>query len=326
MGNGIVESGLGRTERLEVEQRTTDPSTTKQGEMWLRTDVAPETDQLATLRVDNGSGTWDVPVFDASATVDNVQKVFRVPVGGVTGFVPVTGVTSTFPKLRFQHGGSTLELHDALTASAIPDSAIHRWSHSEGSGTILGDSIGNLDGTINGSSWATGTWVDGYSLNHDGTDDGVTTSDPSLNLNTDNWTAAITIQAESAGSTQRTAWGLQWGHAAAIDIGADGDLRVIWFTGDNTRYLRWSGWSTGTKYRVVATRDQNTEFALWVNNTKRDSNDASVDASTSTNGNTFGFRGDGFNYWDGDTDDAILADAAWSLTEIADDYDRQPWS
>jgi hypothetical protein len=172
MGRGIVEAGLGRTERLELEQRTSDPATTQQGEMWLRTDLAPATDQIATVRVDNGSGTWDVPVFDASASTTNVEKVLRLPVGGTVGFVPTTASGGAFSDLRLQHSGSTLQWHDSLEASVIPDSGDHQWHIDEGSGTTLNDSVGSVTATINGATWqAESGPVGGQFLSHDGVDD-----------------------------------------------------------------------------------------------------------------------------------------------------------
>lgn len=125
MGRGIVETGLGRTERLELQVRTTDPGTTHEGEAWIRSDVAPKTDQIATLRVDHGSGTWDIPIFDSAASAgQNVTPALRVRVGGVTGFVPATDDSPTFNAVRLQHDGSQYAAHDALTASAIPDSVV----------------------------------------------------------------------------------------------------------------------------------------------------------------------------------------------------------
>jgi hypothetical protein len=177
MGRGIVETGLGRTERLELEQRTSDPTSTKEGEAWLRTDLAPATDQIATVRFDNGSGTWDIPVFDDAATVENVEKVLRIPVAGTVGFVPVTTASAAFPDLGFQHNGSRHGLHDSLTASAIPDSVasqgVNYWPIDEGSGTTLVDAIGSSDLTIQGGTRTTGVGEGDEYVDLDGTDDDI---------------------------------------------------------------------------------------------------------------------------------------------------------
>jgi hypothetical protein len=123
MGRGIIESGLFRAERYGVEERTSDPSTHVEGDRWIRTDLAPDTDQIATYRFDMGSEVVDFPIYDGGATVDGVEKVRRVRVNGTTGFVPFAESGANYPQWAIQHKGSRLGAHDALTASAIPDDA-----------------------------------------------------------------------------------------------------------------------------------------------------------------------------------------------------------
>jgi len=154
--------------------------------MWLRTDLAPATDQIATLRVDNGSGTWDVPVFDASASTTNVEKVLRIPVGGTVGFVPTTSSGGAFSDLRLQHSGSTLQWHDSLEASVIPDSVViqnYATTWTQGDGTWADDATadGAQDMSITGDP-QDGTLSDGAeALDWDGVDDyGATTLPSSL--------------------------------------------------------------------------------------------------------------------------------------------------
>lgn len=160
MGRGIVEVGKGRTERYQLEVRTTDPNSTQNGEMWIRSDVAPDTDQIGTLRVDNGSGTWDVPIYDDAASVSNVEKLLRVPIGGTTGFIPVTTEGGTFPQLRMQHGGSLHEFHDDTEASAIPDSGVLH---------VRASDLGLSDGD------PVTTWTDKSSGGHDLSSSGTVT-------------------------------------------------------------------------------------------------------------------------------------------------------
>jgi len=128
MGRGIVESGLFRSERVQFELRTTDPAITKEGEAWVRTDLAPNTDQLATLRFDGGASTFDMPIFDSAATVTNVEKVWRVSIGGTVGFIPLAaaGESGAYPQVKYQHNGNALDGHDSLVVSAIPDSVVSR--------------------------------------------------------------------------------------------------------------------------------------------------------------------------------------------------------
>ena len=159
MSRGIVESGLFRTERLGLELRTSDPANYKSGEGWIRTDIAPKAEQLATFRFNDGGSLIDVPIFDSAASFGSgVETVFRVPIGGTVGVVPLraAGNTGAYPQLKFQHAGNTLDWHDSL--SVIPDSGgTHQWNSDKGSGTTWGDSIGTLDGSISGPTWVTGS-------------------------------------------------------------------------------------------------------------------------------------------------------------------------
>lgn len=133
MGRGIVESGLFRTERVGLEVRTSDPAITKEGDYWVRSDIAPASEQIATLRFDRGASIVDIPIFNSAASVTNVKKVWRLEVGGVTGFVPLaaSGESGSYPWLRFQHGGAALETHNALEVSAIPDSVVDNFEDND---------------------------------------------------------------------------------------------------------------------------------------------------------------------------------------------------
>lgn len=178
MGRGIVESGLFRSERYQLEQRTTDPASTSEGEMWIRTDLAPDSDQLATLRFDAGGSTWDVPIYDVAATTDNVEKAWRVQVGGATGFVPITDDNAAHPALKFQHNGTAYGAHNALTASAIPDSAIAHWDATQlayNDGVTVDpwtDSEASLDmSAVGGPTFQTNVTNSQPAVQYDGTDD-----------------------------------------------------------------------------------------------------------------------------------------------------------
>jgi hypothetical protein len=86
--------------------------------MWIRTDLAPDTDQLATLRFDAGGSFWDFPIYDvAASTGSKVSKAWRVRVGGATGFVPIAESGASHPALKYQHNGTPYEANDALTAA-----------------------------------------------------------------------------------------------------------------------------------------------------------------------------------------------------------------
>jgi len=79
---------------------------------------------------------------------------------------------------EFQAFGSVRDVSDEgvvltfETGVAIPDSGgTHQWDTDEGSGSTLTDTIGSLDGSINGATWTTGEGTGGVYLDYDGTDD-----------------------------------------------------------------------------------------------------------------------------------------------------------
>jgi len=101
-------------EQYVFEERTADPASTVEGERWLRTDLNSG-DKLATLRVDVGGSTLDVPVFPTGTSEDGVTEALRLRVGSQTGYIPAVADTSAagFPQLRLQHDGQVYGYHDA---------------------------------------------------------------------------------------------------------------------------------------------------------------------------------------------------------------------
>lgn len=140
MGRGIIESGLFRTEQLEIEQRTADPATPEPDEEWLRVDIKPQYEDangttqtgLAEYRVANGDGTVDTAPVAAvgDAVGENVIDKDRlyVDAGGSptgTGFIPQATSGAAYPNRRLEHPtDGQVAMHNALTASAIPDSVV----------------------------------------------------------------------------------------------------------------------------------------------------------------------------------------------------------
>lgn len=115
------------SDRLNLALRTSDPSNPGGGEAWIRTDL-DSGDRLATLRV---QGVGDVPIFPTGMSGDNVIEVFRCQLPAGTGFVPLASGGAAYPQLGFQHDGSAYGYHDALSASAIPDSVVDHFEASQ---------------------------------------------------------------------------------------------------------------------------------------------------------------------------------------------------
>jgi hypothetical protein len=137
--------------------------------MWIRTDLAPDTDQLATLRFDAGGSTLDVPIYDVSASTTNVSKAWRFQVGGAVGFAPIVEAGATYPALRHQHNGAVYGTHDSLGArvtviDGFEDGDVAGWSGESSFQTTTDSIIGDYAATITNR-------VDGpvaYSLYGDG--------------------------------------------------------------------------------------------------------------------------------------------------------------
>lgn len=112
-------------EQYVFEERTSDPSSTVEGERWLRTDLTSG-DKIATLRVDVGGSTLDVPVFPTGTSEDGVTEALRVRVGSQTGYIPAIADTSAagFPQLRLQHDGQVYGYHNEQGVFAFFDVAI----------------------------------------------------------------------------------------------------------------------------------------------------------------------------------------------------------
>jgi len=149
--------GIGRisaeqfwTEQVRLTPLTSDPNDSEEGELWLRADLAEEDDQLATLRLDTGGSTVDIPVFDLAADVpDDVSTQLRLVVDGQQGFVPTTADDAAIPQLGLWSDGVRYGAADGLRA--IPDSVIDNLEPSDG------DPAGPYDEGDDLSSFYSGT-------------------------------------------------------------------------------------------------------------------------------------------------------------------------
>jgi hypothetical protein len=210
MGRGILE-GTPRTEQVELEQRTSDPSNPDAQEAWLRVDIKPTYEDadgtqqtgVAEYRIANGDGGVDTaPVAQLGhATGQDVidkRRVFVDAGGSPTGvgFIPYATASSglaSYPKRRLEHPtDGRLQMHDALYR-AIPDSVVNQYPTDTGSGSTLQDAEGAEDGTINGPTWQSlADAVGGFYLSYDGVDDTTDFADSAFDYTTQ---AAMTVTA-----------------------------------------------------------------------------------------------------------------------------------
>jgi len=133
----------------------------------------PTTWSVVASATTDANGEWSVSGLSASA-VERYHAVAQYDSGTefvnfeslpylstpADAFAPRTAVNMNTPTASVSVG------------SAIPDSGgTHQWNHDEASGSTLNDSIGSLDGTINGATWQTDAGAAGAYLDYDGVDD-----------------------------------------------------------------------------------------------------------------------------------------------------------
>lgn len=173
-------------EQFVFDERTADPSSTQEGERWLRTDLTSG-DKIATLRVDVGSSILDVPVFPVGTAEDSVVEAIRVRVGSQTGYIPAVPETNAnFPALRLQHNGQVFGYHDEQGVFAFFDVAISSTNSPVEEGSNL-----NVDYSVVNTGFSANNTQD-IRLNIDSTeedrDTNITLSPSSSTTGTLTWT------------------------------------------------------------------------------------------------------------------------------------------
>jgi len=163
-GVGRISAEQFWTEQVRLTALESDPNDSEEGELWLREDVAEEDDQLATIRLDTGGSTVDIPVFDVGADVpDDVSTQLRLVVDGQQGFVPTVEDGGSIPQLAVWSDGVRHEAIEELVA--LPDGLINQYELSEGTGTTSTDSEGDNDLTLDDESlWFADSRVTGDHL------------------------------------------------------------------------------------------------------------------------------------------------------------------
>jgi len=187
-------------ERLRHTPRTSDPANPSKGDEWLRSDLAPETDQIATFRFHDGTQIHNIPVFVEGTSGPDVEEVKQIEVNGQNGYVPITATNPTLPQRGFQYAGVRYGLHAPV--SAPPASAITRYRFDEGAGSTAIDSWGNNDGTINGATYTADAAVGYYALTFSSGDYVEVPHDSSLSIAGSGITITARIRPSSVGDVQ----------------------------------------------------------------------------------------------------------------------------
>ena len=221
-------------------------------------------------------------------------------------------------------------LVDGQRISAIPDSAIHQWRFDEGSGTTANDDIGDLDGSISGSTFVSdNNGVGEFVLDFDGTDDHVDYEEVPSEIQGSNTEFSIAITAEDLdsitvdGSNRPIIW--SWDSRSTLAF-EGGDL--VWYVDDQTGVGISQNDIPSGRVRVCATHD-NGSHNLYINGS--DDNLFSSGVAPDTTGGNMRIgalqdRVDSEFHYEGILDNPIIYDKELTQQEVDDDLARQPWS
>jgi hypothetical protein len=350
MGIGSITAEEVFSERVELQPRTSDPSNTEEGEGWIRSDVAPKTGQIGTLRFDTGSGTVDLPIFDTAASPDaGIETHLRVPVGGQQGFVPTTDDGGEVPAVGVWDSGTRYGGHNALKLGPDASAGIHQWPYAEGSGDTAQDAAGSADGSINGPTWISGDHKSGYALDGAGDPEYINcgqVNDLFSSNNIDNHAVAFTIKTDSGGAlSQLTTSDFDvYQLKSPVDTGSSQkfglEIQESQTGNYNSNAVETSGnINDNVKHRVSISVDgvDVSNWKLYLDGvdakviTANEIGDyGNIDLTALSNLDFPHFAnndaGTIINYLTGVVDNYIIFDRPLTDQEHKDDYNNQPWS
>jgi len=137
MSSGLIYAETVRAEQLQLTVYSgSDPANAKGQDNWVRDDIAPDSDQLATWRWDVGEDEpLDIPIYDVNGSFGaDISKALHVPeINGSEGFIPLTTNSPATPQVGVIDDTGTRWGTDGLTA--IPDSLEHQFVASSWSGS-----------------------------------------------------------------------------------------------------------------------------------------------------------------------------------------------
>ena len=223
------------------------------------------------------------------------------------------------------------ELRELVIPSAIPDSVVNRWPMDEGDGTTFSDAVGTADGEWFGGAWVSdSSYIGDYGYSLDGVDD---YGDTGETMPANSLTLLATVNFSSDKSKTEYIHGVQ-------DSGNAGG-RMLRFHNGGTNRIQFESMndngsidnaeydlpSTG-RYRVAGILDASVpEIRVAVDGTVRDTTAVSGSFGTQLSNHKVGRRPDEpEGYYDGEVDEPLIANEAYSSQQLTDDYNRQPWA
>lgn len=303
--------------------------------------------QIGTIRLQTqNNGTVSVPVFNTGDSDSSVYEIYRVETAGGTGFIPLADTAdAAYPYLRVQTQNlGTLAVHDDSTTeiplNSVPASASHRWAMNDGSGTTVTDVINGANLSTGGAIWISGSqYQGGFALERDNASDAVDGSGLTTNVGFDGpFTLAMTYKAD-ANYNNNAGFASPNGMNSALpfDSGFGSQNNVVNFlinnnAGDRNRIDGEITVTDNVLHRIVVVVPDSTDpstWEIWVDNTQDSTSITANQFSTVDSGdNTFDFVrwGESNDGTGQEMDDCILYDTALNSSEIAQDYNAQPWT
>jgi len=275
MGRGIIEAGLFRSERVELETRTSDPASPADGERWLRTDLSDTAnDVLAELRWSDGSATNSIDVVATASTDSGVAEVLWVQTPNGTGVIPAVSppADAEYPSQRLRYAGAD----HGLGVSSIPDSGIFRFtfdSDTISSGTVTGV-WNDRTATISGE-----TVIDGIGTTHD-TGDAVEfdgSGEITLDTSLQSYTKLTVGGWFSSDSFSRESGGFRFGENNGLLLQLKSG-NIQWYVYDNSSFTKIAAktGSVGTNYHAVIGIDTGLgEARAWLDGSRIDTGSVS---------------------------------------------------
>jgi len=308
-----------RGNQLVLTPLTSDPANTQEGDFWLRIDLAPKTDQIATLRFDNGSTIDDIPIFKDGTSGPDVEEVFR-PFDSVQGYIPILQSSPAFPQLGFQHAGARYGLHSMKIAT--PASGVSRWEFEQD----FTDSWGTNDGANNGATFTTTAEVGTYAAAFDGASyvdfgafgDGLDEFSVGAWIRPDALAGDMPILMRDGGGIRNDRhWALR------IDD-ASGTIGMVAFDASNNQITAMSSGtvSTGSLVHVAGTVGGTTATVYISGSADGSDSNASYGAQP-TSAETVKAGGDnvgGYDFYDGIIDDPRFYNKELTATEVSNLY------
>lgn len=271
MGRGIFE-GSPRTERIQLETRSSDPSSPSNGEAWLRTDRTG-TDKVGEFRFKHSGLLRVVDVVTPGTTESGVEDVLRVQTPNGVGVIPtLPRADSAVPEFSLQHNGQIL----GIGVSDLPDSIVTLYEfEGDSDPTLAVDTAGSLDADISasGAVYSTDAKVGSYAMDHDGTD-GYVESQDTVDLVADGSDEAASVagwvKADSSNDGYAFGWGRGFNNHLVIWETSGGDWEAFLQVGNNKTMTAGVPASTSSYQHVAATVTQST-LKLWVDGVEEES-------------------------------------------------------